>query len=198
MMSNGNKQAPLPNPLEVGDAMWLKYHQIAAANPDWVKKEPADKMTDFRCFGFADFLAEFPIQSRAMLVNGEYHSEAFKYYIDKTKKNGAIKRDVNSYTEDQADYMARMWVEYKAKGSNKRRKKLLASEEYKLRWEHTKKNLADEMNAFKKDAQEADGMIEKMEEERIAEMRETLKSLYAAKSKQLSFMFKKYKPESKN
>lgn len=135
----------IENPLYVAKKMWerCRYQYLS---PTWADKKAHDKMSDFNGFGFSDFIAEYNIVSRQMIVNKEFHPKAFKKFLKRLKEVGYHSQE--EWAMRQAEYM-----EYLCLILNKGSPNIKGvAKELK---DTTYQSLIDEMNSFKKDFKEA-------------------------------------------
>jgi hypothetical protein len=140
-----NVERKIENPLFVAKKMWERC-QYQHLSPNWSSKKPHEKMSDFNGFGFSDFIKEYSIVSRQMIVNREFNSKAFKRYLKRLKNVGYHSQE--DWAMRQAEYMEYLCLELNKGSPNI---KGIAKE---LK-DSTYESLIDEMNSFKKDFKEA-------------------------------------------
>lgn len=153
----------MENPVAIANKMW-KLYRMRAMDRGWLQKTDQDKLTDFSGEGFADFINKYSIQSRQMIINGEYHVKAFKQYLEQEKQEHP---GMEGWAKLQAYYIKYLYINLN-KGEpnlNKNAKKI---------WTQTWENLYKEMTEFKEDFEEAKKQAEDNKKILVEERREDL------------------------
>ena len=172
--SDEDKDAYIANCIESANDMFYKVRQMCQ-NREWMEKEDPDKISDFRGFGYDEFITKFVIVSRAMITHGEYHPNAFDKYLRRLLSKGYASKE--EWVERQADYMKYLWLDLKSKGSSKRYKKLADSPAADKYWRDTKAGLQGEYDSFHHDFETAQMAVKEKQEKITDELKADLLKL---------------------
>ena len=112
----------------------------------WEDKRKVDYFRDV--MNYKNFMNDYPITSRCMIIGGQYSAKAFKRFLLKCKsiKHPPDDRRAKGYMEDQwlrrqADYVRYLWEEYQKGHFNVR--------DAQEKWQDAYTNLKTEMDDFR-------------------------------------------------
>jgi hypothetical protein len=164
--------------------VWTDVKDIAKTNKSFEGWEDKKKISYFRDdLGYKNFMNDYPITTRCMIIQGRYSARAFKRFLLKCKnvKHPASDKRPKGYMEDewikrQADYIRYLWEDYSKGHFNTR--------EANEKWQEAYTALKAEMDDFRDTHEETKKQVEEEKKKHKVEvLRELLHRLKTSEQK---------------